>query len=314
MAKFLVTGGAGNIASALVNALARDPDNFIVVADNLLTGSIEKIPRQMPNVRFVKCDVNVFNDVAPLFFTYHFDYVFHYAAVVGVQRTLSNPLWVLRDVTGIENVLGLAKNTGVERVYFSSSSEVYGEPAEFPQNEQTTPLNSRLPYAVVKNVGETYLRAYHREFGLSYVIFRFFNTYGPNQSDDFVVPRFLLQALRGEDITIYGDGSQTRTFCFVDDNVEACLRVHELGVDAETINIGSDDEISIRTLAERIIAVTGSSSKLVFKPPLAEGDMSGRRPDVTKMRRLLGRELTPLDEGLRRLVEHYRRHGLTQPT
>lgn len=310
MANFLVTGGAGNIASALVHALARDPANFIVVADNLLTGSLDKVPRHAPNVRFVKCDVNVFNDVAPLFFTYRFDYVFHYAAVVGVQRTLANPLWVLRDVQGIENVLNLAKNTGVTRVYFSSSSEVYGEPAEFPQHEQTTPLNSRLPYAVVKNVGETYLRAYHREFGLKYVIFRFFNTYGPNQSDDFVVPRFLLQALRGEDITIYGDGSQTRTFCYVDDNVEACLRLHAQDVDAETINIGSDDEISIRTLAERVIAVTGSTSRLVFKPPLAEGDMSGRRPDVSKMRRLLDRELTPLDEGLRRLIQHYRQHGL----
>ena len=176
MTTFLVTGGAGNIASALVNALARDRDSLIVVADNLLTGSLYKVPLAKENVKFIKCDVNNYNDIAPLFFTFQFDFVFHYAAVVGVQRTLSNPLWVLRDITGIENVLNLSKNTGVKRIYYSSSSEVYGEPAEFPQNERTTPLNSRLPYAVVKNVGETYLRTYHREFGLKYVIFRFFNT------------------------------------------------------------------------------------------------------------------------------------------
>ncbi len=305
MPNFLVTGGAGNIASALVAALAREAGNQVVVADSLLTGSLAKVPRDRPNVRFVKCDANDYHDIAPLFFTYRFDYVFHYAAVVGVQRTLDNPLWVLRDITGIENVLKLSKNTGVRRVYYSSSSEVYGEPSEYPQNEITTPLNSRLPYAVVKNVGETYLRSYYREFGLNYVIFRFFNTYGPNQSADFVVPRFLRAALAGEDITIYGEGAQTRTFCYVDDNIEACLSAHRSELASETINIGSDDEISILELARRIIAITGSRSRIVHKPPLPEGDMAGRRPDVTKMRRLLGRELTPLDEGIRRLIAHY---------
>ncbi len=305
MASILVTGGAGNIASALVTALADDADNRIVVADNLLTGSLSKVPDHLPNVHFIKCDVNDRDDLAPLFFTYRFDYVFHYAAVVGVQRTLDNPLWVLKDATGIENVLQLSKNTGVRRVYYSSSSEVYGEPVEFPQNEQTTPLNSRLPYAVIKNLGETYLRSYHREFGLDYVIFRFFNTYGPNQSEDFVVPRFVRQALRGEPITLYGDGSQTRTFCYVDDNIQACLAAHAGSQGAETINIGSDDEISIKQLAELILDVTGSSSELQFLPPLKEGDMSRRRPDAGKMRQLLGRELTPLREGVERLVAHY---------
>lgn len=305
MATFLVTGGAGNIASALVGALAKDDDNFVVVADNLITGSLAKVPLRRGNVRFIKCDVNDYKDIAPLFFTFRFDYVFHYAAVVGVQRTLANPLWVLRDITGIENVLGLSKNTGVKRVYYSSSSEVYGEPSEYPQNETTTPLNSRLPYAVVKNVGETFLRTYYREFGLKYVIFRFFNTYGPNQSADFVVPRFLRQALRDEDITVYGDGSQTRTFCYVDDNVEACLSAHRQELDCETLNIGSDDEISILSLAQRIIAIANSRSRIVFKPPLPEGDMAGRRPDIAKMRRLLGRRLTSLEEGIPRLIAHY---------
>lgn len=306
MATFLVTGGAGNIASALVRGLAKSPDNLVVVADNLLTGSLEKVPLAAGNVRFIKCDVNDYDDVAPLFFTFRFDYVFHYAAVVGVQRTLANPLWVLRDITGIENVLKLAKNTGVKRVYYSSSSEVYGEPAEFPQNELTTPLNSRLPYAVVKNVGETYLRAYHREFGLKYVIFRFFNTYGPNQSEDFVVPRFLKLALANQDISVYGDGSQTRTFLYVDDNIEACLNVHRHDVECETLNIGSDDEMTILALAKKIVSITGSRSRIVHLPPLPEGDMAGRRPDISRMRGVLGRKLTTLEDGIARLIAHYK--------
>ena len=305
MATILVTGGAGNIASALVRGLAKSPDNLIVVADNLLTGSLEKVPAGAANVRFIKCDVNDYDDVAPLFFTFRFDYVFHYAAVVGVQRTLANPMWVLRDITGIENVLRLSKNTGVKRVYYSSSSEVYGEPTEFPQNELTTPLNSRLPYAVVKNVGETYLRAYHREFGLKYVIFRFFNTYGPNQSEDFVVPRFLGMARANQDISVYGDGLQTRTFLYVDDNIEACLSVHRHDVECETLNIGSDEEMTILELAKRIIAITGSRSKIVHLPPLAEGDMAGRRPDISRMRAVLGRKLTTLEEGVARMISHY---------
>ena len=309
MTNFLVTGGAGNVASALVNALAKDENNFVVVADNLLTGHLDKIPLHLGNVLFIKCDCNTYNDVSPLFFTHRFDYVFHYAAVVGVERTLNNPLWVLRDIGGIENILRLSKNTGVKRVYFSSSSEVYGEPFAFPQQEETTPLNSRLPYAVVKNVGECYLRAYLQEFRLEYIIFRFFNTYGPDQSEDFVVPRFIHQALKNESITIYGDGSQTRTFCFVDDNVEACLNIHNSDLVSETINIGSDEEVSILTLAKRIVDITGSKSRIVFKPPLPEGDMAGRRPDISKMRRLLKRELTPLDEGIRKLVAHYQREG-----
>jgi UDP-glucose 4-epimerase len=108
-------------------------------------------------------------------------------------------------------------------VFFSSSSEVYGEPVHLPQNEETTPLNSRLPYAIVKNVGESYFRSYFQEFGLKYTIFRFFNTYGPKQSPDFVMAKFIQAAQKNEDITLYGDGMQTRTFCYIDDNIDACL-------------------------------------------------------------------------------------------
>jgi UDP-glucuronate decarboxylase len=307
MIKILVTGGAGNIASALIAKLAANPANHITIADNLLTGDIAKVPRHLNNVQFIKCDVNSYNDIAPLFFANSFEYVFHFAAVVGVQRTLQNPLWVMNDIHGIEHVLNLSKSTGVRRVYYSSSSEVYGEPFEIPQNEQTTPLNSRLPYAIVKNVGEAFLRTYHREFGLNYLIFRFFNTYGPNQSEDFVVPRFIRQAMANRDITIYGDGSQTRTFCYVDDNVEACVNAHLTGqIENDTINIGSDVEFTVRALAEKVIEITGSGSKIIYLPPLAEGDMTRRKPDITKMRQLLNHDLVPVETGISRLVEHFR--------
>ena len=305
MTNILVTGGIGNIGSALVNALSKNKDNFIVIADNLLTGNLHKITLNLDNVKFIKCDCNEYNDISPLFFSYKFDYVFHYSAVVGVERTLSHPLWVLRDITGIEIILNLSKNTGVKRVYYASSSEVYGEPFEFPQHEDTTPLNSRLPYAVVKNVGETYLRSYFQEFGLNYIIFRFFNTYGPRQSEDFVVPRFVKRAMKNEDIAIYGDGSQTRTFCYVDDCVDTCISLHQSDIQAETINIGSDVEISILGLAEKIIDIINSKSKIVFMPPLPEGDMTRRKPDISKMRRALNRDLTSLEEGLGKLVSHY---------
>src|ERR1051326_8005744 len=215
--KILITGGAGFIPSCLAEKLAEDSGNHIVIVDDLSTGSIEKIPHpKNDNIRFIKADINVFKDISNIFFSFQPDYVFHYAAMVGVKRTLENPVKVLNDVSGIKNILNLSKSTGVKRVYYSSSSEVYGEPVEFPQNEDTTPLNSRLPYAIVKNVGEAYLKAYNKEFGLDYTIFRFFNTYGPKQSSDFVISRFIDAALNDRDITINGDGSQTRTFCYID--------------------------------------------------------------------------------------------------
>ena len=137
----MITGGAGFVASDVAEKLAADPANEVVVVDNLLTGELSKVPS---GVTFIKCDVNRFEDISGVFYAYRFDHVFHYAAVVGVKRTTDNPVMVLRDIDGIRNVLDLSKNTGVKRVLFSSSSEVYGEPVEIPQNERTTPLNSKL--------------------------------------------------------------------------------------------------------------------------------------------------------------------------
>lgn len=301
----LVTGGAGFIGSAIAQKLADDAANYVVVVDNLHTGSTQKLPvSKYGNVKFIKANVNDFKDISSIFNAYRFEYVFHYAALVGVKRTLENPVMVLNDITGIKNVLNLSKNTGVKRVFFSSSSEVYGEPVEFPQNEHTTPLNSRLPYAIVKNVGEAYLRSFKQEYDLDFTIFRFFNTYGPHQSSDFVMSRFINAALTNADITIYGDGSQTRTFCHIDDNVDACLSAfYNNQVLNDVVNIGTDDEISILELAKRIIKISGSSSKIVFLPALKEGDMTRRCPDNTKMKELLNRSLTPLDDGIRILID-----------
>lgn len=301
----LITGGAGNVASALAKKLAENKSNFIVIIDNLSTGSLSKVP-QAENVKFIKANVNNYNDIVPVFGRYNFDYVFHYAAVVGVKRTLENPIMVLDDIEGIKNILSLSKNSGVKRVFYSSSSEVYGEPFEIPQNEQTTPLNSRLPYAIVKNVGEAFFRSYYHEYGLEYTIFRFFNTYGPNQSEDFVVPRFLKAALKNEPICIYGDGLQTRSFCYVDDNIDTCIKaMNNQSCLNDVLNIGSDKEMTIFDLAKIIISVSQSNSKIIHLPPLEEGDMTRRCPDTSKMKSILGKELIPLEEGLLKLITHY---------
>ncbi len=302
--KILVTGGAGNVGSSLAEKLISNENNYVVIVDDLTTGKAEKLPSSALNARFIKADVNNYNEIAAIMLAFRFDYVFHYAAVVGVQRTLNNPVKVLEDINGIKNILELSKNTGVKRVFYSSSSEVYGEPVEFPQNEDTTPLNSKLPYAIVKNVGEAFLRSYQREYNLDFTIFRFFNTYGPRQSDDFVIAKFIKRALKNEDITIYGDGSQTRTFCYIDDNIEATVAAFEKDLFVnDTINIGNNNETSILDLAKTVIRLTDSKSAIVHLPALTEGDMTRRLPDISKMKVLLGRELTSLEQGIINILQ-----------
>lgn len=303
MRKILITGGAGNIGSVLTQGLLSEKDTFITVVDDLSTGNITKLPIHHSQLKFIKADVNNREEITDIMLSNQFDYVFHYAAYVGVQRTQENPIRVLNDIEGIKNILSLAKNTGVKRVFFSSSSEVYGEPVTIPQHEETTPLNSRVPYAVVKNVGEAFCKSYRQEYNLNYTIFRFFNTYGPNQTQDFVISKFISQALNNEPITIYGDGSQTRTFCYVDDNITASIKAlnEDLFVN-DVINIGGDVVISILELAELIIRLTKSQSKIVYLPPLKDGDMTRRQPDNSKMKKILGRELIPIEQGIEKLL------------
>jgi UDP-glucose 4-epimerase len=305
MLKILITGGAGFIGSALAEKLILDKNNYVVVVDDLSTGNKAKLPKlPTTNWRFIKCDVNNYNDMAPIMTSYRFDYVFHFAALVGVIRTQENPVSVLKDIDGIKNILLLAKNTTVKRIFFSSSSEIYGDPVEIPQNVYTTPLNSRLPYAIVKNVGEAFMRSYKQEFDLDYTIFRFFNTYGPKQSRDFVISKFILAALNNRDITIYGDGSQTRTFCYIDDNVDTCLKTfYEGKYINDTINIGGNKEFTILDTAKTIIKLTSSKSKIVHVAPLKDGDMKRRQPDNTGMKQLLNRELIVLEDGVKRILE-----------
>jgi UDP-glucuronate decarboxylase len=302
--KILLTGGAGFIGSATAKKLIQDKNNYVVVVDNLSTGHIDKLPKNTENFRFVKCDVNNYRDMLEIMLAYNFDFVFHYAAVVGVKRTQDHPINVLNDIKGIENILNISKNMGVKRVFYASSSEVYGEPVEIPQNVYTTPLNSRLPYAIVKNLGEAYLKSFNKEFGMEYTIFRFFNTYGPLQSKDFVITRFVKMALQNKDITIYGDGNQTRTFCYIDDNVDACVKIayDNLFVN-DVINIGQSVETRIKDLAKLIIDLTGSSSKLVYLPPLQDGDMLRRCPDNTMMKEVLDRNLISLKKGLKKILD-----------
>lgn len=306
MIKILITGGAGNVGGALARKLVQNKNYLVVIADDLSTGSKSKLPSSdHENWSFVYCNVNNYRDISELMLAYKFDYVFHYAAMVGVKRTQENPIQVLNDIEGIKNVLNLCKNTSVKRAFFSSSSEVYGEPVELPQNEDTTPLNSRVPYAVVKNVGEAFFRSFKQSFDLDYTIFRFFNTYGPNQSVDFVVAKFIALALKNEPITIYGDGSQTRTFCYVDDNIDTCVQIfeesHHLN---QTINIGGADEITILDLAKLVIKCADSQSEIIHLEPLKDGDMTRRMPDNSKMRAILKRDLISIEDGINLLLKN----------
>jgi len=304
--KILVTGGAGFIGSSLIERLLKNSQYYIVAIDDLSTGDIKKIPQASADVlKFIRCNVNDYESISAVMHSYKFDYVFHYAAMVGVLRTQQNPLKVFQDIDGIRHICKLAVNTGVKRVFFSSSSEIYGEPVEIPQHVYTTPLNSRVPYAIVKNVGEAYLRSYNQEFGLEYSIFRFFNTYGPKQSMDFVMSKFLIKALKNQDIELYGDGLQTRTFCYVQDNVDACVNAFEKDLLINDVaNIGGNKEITIKELAEIIVSKTNSKSRIVHVPPLKDGDMLRRCPDNTYMREhLLTRPLTTLEDGISKLLE-----------
>lgn len=306
MTKILITGGAGNIGGSLARKLVENSNYFVVVVDNLSSGSKSKLPsKKLSNWSFINCDVNNYTSISEIMLVNQFDYVFHYAAVVGVKRTQENPIMVLNDIQGIKNVLQLSKNSSVKRVFFSSSSEVYGEPVELPQNEETTPLNSRVPYAVVKNVGESFFRSYFKTFGLPYTIFRFFNTYGPNQSEDFVIAKFLKAALKGDDITIYGDGSQTRTFCYVDDNINTCVKILEENLMMnDVINIGGAIEYKIIDVAKLIVAKLNSKSKIIHLPSLKEGDMTRRMPDNSKMINIIKKDLISLDQGLDLMLKH----------
>jgi UDP-glucose 4-epimerase len=279
----------------------------------LSTGSKDNIQQFSDNNNFVfiKGDVNKKKDIANVFEKHSIDYVFHYAARVGVLRTIERPLEVLKDIAGIQHILGLSHKYKIKKVVFSSSSEVYGEPVEIPEQEDGH-LNAKLPYAVVKLMGEQYMKSYYDTYGLKTCSLRFFNTYGPRQESSsygFVTGVFIRQALEGNSLTIFGDGTQTRDFVFIKDNINASIiALLNDNTNGESINLGTGRPITILDLTEHIIAIVKSKKlKVEFKSLRTLGEIKHRFPDVTKMKKLL--KYTPqysLEEGLQETFNWYK--------
>ena len=307
MGRIVITGGAGFIGSHIAERRIAEGHEVHVV-DNLITGSMDNIAHLLdgPRFTFVRHDVSLpFTVDGPV------DGIFHFASPASPEDYLRHPIPTLKvGSLGTHNVLGLAKAKGAP-VVVASTSEVYGDPKVHPQTEDywgnVNPVGPRSCYDEAKRFSEALTMAYHKMHGVRTRIVRIFNTYGPRMrlEDGRVLPNFLCQALRGDPLTIYGDGSQTRSFCFVDDLVEGVSRL--IGVEESyPVNIGNPDEMTILQFAERIIAATGSKSRLVAKP-LPADDPKMRRPDITRARTLLG--WTPkvsLEEGLERTVRDFR--------
>jgi UDP-glucuronate decarboxylase len=306
----LVTGGAGFIGSHLCRRLLKD-GHEVICFDDLSTGNLNNLKDVADQIAFVEGNCNKMEQLEAVFEAHPIDTVFHYAAVVGVKRTLEDPISVLDDVKGIQNILELSRRNDVKKVIYASSSEVYGEPVEIPEVEDGH-VNAKLPYAVVKLIGEKLLEAYHQMHGLDTTSLRFFNVYGPGQESSaygFVVGIFIRQILEGKAPTIFGDGTQTRDFVFIDDNIEAAILTMESPKTAgEVINVGTGRPMTILDLAEDIIQLTGKEDSI--KPEFMDdvrNDIKHRFPDVSKIQRLLNfRPQHKLIDGLRKTLESYK--------
>jgi dTDP-glucose 4,6-dehydratase len=308
MARVVVTGGAGFLGSHLCDALLARGDSVVAI-DNLLTGSVDNIQHLFgqPGFTFVEHDVSQFvwvpGDV---------DVVMHFASPASPADFERIPIQILKvGSLGTHNCLGLAKAKSA-RFFLASTSEVYGDPQVHPQPESywghVNPIGPRGVYDEAKRFAEAMTMAYHRAHGLDVRIVRIFNTFGPRLrvDDGRAVSNFLHQALMGKPITIYGDGSQTRSFCYVEDEVRGFLALLD-GDLTGPVNIGNPAEYTIRRLAEEVLAVTGSPSEIVYEP-LPVDDPTQRRPDITVARTRLGWEpVIGLREGLERTAEWYRR-------
>ncbi|MDX2176955.1 MAG: UDP-glucuronic acid decarboxylase family protein [Candidatus Sumerlaeia bacterium] len=307
MPRTLVTGGAGFLGSHLCDRLL-DMGHEVVCMDNLSTGNIENIQhiRNRP-FTFIQHDVTNY-----IFVEGPLDYVMHFASPASPVDYLERPIPTLKvGSLGTHNALGLAKAKGA-RFILASTSEIYGDPLVHPQTEDywgnVNPIGPRGVYDEAKRFAEAITMAYQRFHGMETRIVRIFNTYGPRMrlNDGRVVPNFIPQALRGEPLTVYGDGSQTRSFCYVSDLAEGILRLL-LSDEKEPVNIGNPRELTILQFAETIIRLTGSGSKIVFRP-LPTDDPKQRKPDIAKARRVLGgwEPKVELEEGLRETIEHFR--------
>jgi UDP-glucuronate decarboxylase len=307
-ARILVTGGAGFLGSHLCRLLVRQGHEVLCV-DNFFTGARRNVADLLPHPGFelMRHDVTF-----PLYV--EIDEIFNLACPASPVHYQFDPVQTTKtSVHGAINMLGLAKRTRA-KILQASTSEVYGDPAVHPQREDywghVNPIGLRSCYDEGKRCAETLFFDYHRQHRLCIKVARIFNTYGPNMhpDDGRVVSNFIVQALRGQDITVYGDGSQTRAFCYVDDLVGGLLRLMDTRDDfTGPVNLGNPVEVSVRQLAERVIALTGSRSKIVYRP-LPADDPVQRCPDIEAARAALSWEpQVPLDDGLHATIDYFRR-------
>lgn len=306
--RVVITGGAGFIGSHLCERFLRDGHEVICV-DNFITGTYANIEAFLSSPRFQL----IAHDISrPLYLDGPVDAVLHFASPASPIDYLRYPIQTLKvGSLGTHNALGLARTKNAIFL-LASTSEVYGDPQVHPQSEDywghVNPIGVRGVYDEAKRFAEAMTMAYHRCHGLRTRIARIFNTYGPRMrlDDGRALPNFMGQALRGEPLTVYGDGSQTRSFCYIDDLVEGIVRLLNTEF-AEPVNLGNPEEVTILEFAREILALTGGKSEMVFRP-LPQDDPRVRRPDISRARQLLGWEpKIPRQEGLRRTLEYFRR-------
>jgi len=309
--RVLITGGAGFLGSHLSDRFIKE-GYHVITMDNLITGSLKNIEHLFPNkdFEFHHHDVSKFVHVPG-----ELDYILHFASPASPIDYLKMPIQTLKvGSLGTHNLLGLAKAKNA-RILIASTSEVYGDPLVHPQNEDywgnVNPVGPRGVYDEAKRFQEAITMAYHTFHGLETRIIRIFNTYGPRMrlDDGRVLPAFISQALRGEDLTCFGDGTQTRSFCYVDDLVEGIYRLL-LSDYAGPVNIGNPDEITMNQFAEEIIKLTGANQKIIYKP-LPTDDPKQRKPDISRAREILGWEPRySRAEGLKPTLEYFKNRVL----
>ncbi len=305
--RVLITGAAGFLGSHLCDRFIKE-DYHVIGMDNLITGDLRNIEHlfKLENFEFYHHDVSKF-----VYVPGHLDYILHFASPASPIDYLKIPIQTLKvGSLGTHNLLGLAKAKNA-RILVASTSEVYGDPLVHPQTEDywgnVNPVGPRGVYDEAKRFQEAMTMAYHTYHGLETRIVRIFNTYGPRMrlNDGRVLPAFIGQALRGEDLTMFGDGSQTRSFCYVDDLVEGIYRLL-LSDYAQPVNIGNPDEITIKEFGEEIIKLTGTSQKLICKP-LPKDDPKQRKPDISRAKEILGwQPKVSRAEGLKITYEYFK--------
>ncbi|MFN4244850.1 MAG: UDP-glucuronic acid decarboxylase family protein [Brevinematia bacterium] len=305
--RILVTGGAGFIGSHLCEHLLNN-NNEVICVDNFFTGRKENIIHLLKNPRFEVISHDIINPISLAV-----DEIYNFACPASPPHYQYDPIFTVKtNVFGALNMLELARTFG-SKIMQASTSEVYGDPLEHPQKENyrgnVNPIGPRACYDEGKRVAETLFFDYWRKFGVKIKVIRIFNTYGPRMREDDgrVVSNFIVQALKGEDITVYGDGMQTRSFCYISDLIDGILKMMDSPNDFRgPVNLGNPTEFKVIELAEMVIRITNSKSKIVYKP-LPEDDPKVRRPDITLAKSKLNWEpKVPLEEGLKETIKYFK--------